>query len=109
MEVRLPVPQAVRQQEQAEKQRIEAMKQELVKSGVDLKKIPVKELEAGEGKVMDKQLAWTRRLNHFRERGQDERARKLDELLSRIVAWRDTVAQKLRMAPATVLAEDLVL
>jgi len=108
-EVRLPVPQGVRQQEAEQQKAIELRKQELIKGGVDLKKIPVGELAQGEGKTIDAQLAWTRRLQHFRERGQEEKARKMDELLSRILSWRDAVAQKLCMAPAAVLAETMVL
>lgn len=108
MEVRLPVPQELRQQEEEDKKRIEARKAELVKSGVDLKKIPVKELEQGEGKTIDATLEWTRRLNHIREGGNVEKARRYDELRSRILSWRNDVASKLRMAPGAVLGEDLV-
>merc|ERR1719201_2713845 len=52
-EVVLPVPQAVRQQEEEEKRNVE-----LKKAGVILSKIPEKELQGGCGKTIDAHLAW---------------------------------------------------
>jgi len=109
VEVRLPVPQTVRLQEEKEKRVIESKKQELIKGGVDVKKIPLKELERGEGKTIDAQLTWTRRLAHFRTNGSEEKATKYEEMLTRIFAWRDGVAQKLNMAPGAVLGDTLAL
>jgi ATP-dependent DNA helicase RecQ/Werner syndrome ATP-dependent helicase len=109
-EVRLRVPEVLRQQEQEEMRRTELKRQELVKGGVDLRKIPVNELERGEGKTIDAHLTWTRRLVRLRgTQGAAEKASKLEEFLSQILLWRDAVAQKLRMAPAAVLSEELVL
>lgn len=109
VEVRLPVPQEFRQQEAEEKRKIEARKQELWKSGVDLNRIPVEEMKQGTGKTIDAHLDWTRRLKHYRERGQEEKASKIAELLSRVLRWRDDVAQKLHMAPALVMGEHLAM
>jgi len=108
-EIRLPVPQAIRQQEEEERRKAEKRKEELEKAGVDTKKIPVKELESGEGATVKAYLDWNRRISHWREQGKTELVQQNEELLKRIMAWRDNVAQKQRIAPAAVLSEPLLL
>mmetsp|Transcript_12998 Transcript_12998/g.25523 ORF Transcript_12998/g.25523 Transcript_12998/m.25523 type:complete len:412 (+) Transcript_12998:2-1237(+) len=106
--IMLPVPQAIREQEEEEKRAKEARLANLQKSGVDLTKIPEKELEEGTGETMSAYRDWFNRLNHFRERS-PQKAANLEEFLKRIIAWRDATAQKLRMAPANVLPEHIAM
>jgi len=80
----------------------------LQKSGVDLTKIPEKELQEGAGETMSAYRDWFNRLNHLRER-MPQKAANLEEFLKRIIAWRDAAAQKLRMAPANVLPEHIAM
>jgi len=106
--IMLQVPQAIRQQEEEEQKAKEAQLANLKKSGVDLTKIPKKELEEGAGETMSAYRDWFNRLNHFRERT-PQKAANLEEFLKRIIAWRDATAQKLRMAPASVLPEHIAM
>jgi len=106
--IMLPVPPAIRQQEEEEQRAKEARLANLQKSGVDLKKIPEKELQEGAGETVSAYRDWFNRLNHFRER-MPQKAANLEEFLKRIIAWRDATAQKLRMAPANVLPEHIAM
>jgi ATP-dependent DNA helicase RecQ/Werner syndrome ATP-dependent helicase len=106
--VLLAVPQGIRQQEEEERKNNEKRKQELVEYGVDLKKIPVKELEHGQGETINAQLEWGRRLTSYRQRDQEEKAQKLEELKSRIERWRQDSAEKFKMAPGAVVGDALV-
>lgn len=106
-EIRLPVPQALRQHEEEERRKAEKRIQELESQGVDTKKIPKAELDSGEGETVKALLAWTRRLTLWKEQGKTNLVQAMEELLKRILAWRDGVAQKLRIAPTAALSEPL--
>eukprot|EP00929_Paragymnodinium_shiwhaense_P001356 TRINITY_DN101584_c0_g1_i1.p1 TRINITY_DN101584_c0_g1~~TRINITY_DN101584_c0_g1_i1.p1 ORF type:complete len:903 (-),score=223.70 TRINITY_DN101584_c0_g1_i1:336-3044(-) len=103
-EIRLPVPAAIRQQEELQRQKEAALAAEVQKAGFDVKKVPKKELESGEGPM----FWYIRKLKHWRESGKESFANKHEELRKRIMAWRDASAQKLRMAPADVLSEHII-
>jgi len=105
--VMLPVPQALRQEEEAQRQLRIKQEDELRKGGIDLKRIPARELEDGEGEVLDVFKSWIRKLDHYRRVGNANQAEKLEELHRRILGWRDGAAQQLRMAPANVLPDHL--
>lgn len=105
--LRLPVPQAVRQQEEEERQRKEAVMQELVKEGIDLAKLPAKELEEGKGEMIGAIRTWFSRIKSLRDRGMEGRATGFEKMLEKIWKWRSVVAMKLRMAPSSVLPDHI--
>jgi hypothetical protein len=51
-------------------------------------------------------MQWIRTLNLYRQKGDNARADAHEELLSRLEAWRDEAAKKLKLAPASVLPSD---
>lgn len=104
VEIRLPVPMAIRQQEEEASRKAAAREQEIKSAGFDPKKVPRSELDADEGPM----LFYIRKLKHWRENGKETLAENHEELRRRVLKWRDGVAQKLRMAPADVLAEHVV-
>jgi ATP-dependent DNA helicase RecQ/Werner syndrome ATP-dependent helicase len=97
----LPVPAAIRRIEAAEAERAAKQRKELEESGVKLSKIPKKELDEGDGPILKAELNWVRRLKN----SNPERRTKLEALLSTILEWRAAEAQKLQMAPATILPD----
>ncbi|CAE8642286.1 unnamed protein product, partial [Polarella glacialis] len=105
--LQLPVPQALRQQEEEERKRHEKVLEDLKKDGVDLSKIPAQELAEGKGEMFGAIKTWNSRLRQLRERGQQERAQKYEDVLERIFAWRLAAAQQLRMAPGAVLPDPV--
>lgn len=107
-EVRLAVPQTVRQQEEEALRRTEARAIEIQKAGFDPKQVPQKELDDDEGGPL---LWYVRKLEHWRQSGKESLIKNADnheELRKRINAWRDSTAQALRMAPADVLPEHVI-
>lgn len=109
LEVPLVVPQSVRRAEEAERKRAEKARHELERTGVELQKVPVEEVDRGEGPTLSAHLRWAKRLSDYRKQGQAERADKLEELLGRIRRWRDGVAEGLQVAPSALLSEKVLL
>jgi len=107
--IQLPVPESVRRLEAERVARKAAKLKELQAGGVDLSTIPKAELEAGEGPVMAATQMWMSRLAYFRSSNRNDKAAALENLKHQIEEWRDSVADKLGMAPAAVLSEDLVI
>jgi len=105
LEIRLQVPQSIRQVEAQAKAVIVKREKELGACGVDVSKIPVEEREKGEGPIISAHLRWSRHINHLREKGQGDRADKAEQLLKDIFAWREKKAAELKLAPTSVLAE----
>ena len=107
----LPVPEVVRRadakaQEEADalRARVEAA---LRSRGVDTAAVPPSELQpyAAGGPVTEAILAFTNTLAGWRSRGLETRAAAHEDLLERIKAWRQAEAERLRLAPASVLPE----
>jgi ATP-dependent DNA helicase RecQ/Werner syndrome ATP-dependent helicase len=105
LEIRLQVPNSIRQMEAEAKAAAEKRQQEMAKSGVDISKIPADERENGDGPITRAHLRWSRHIEHLREKGNGDRADKLEQLLKEIFAWRDKKAAELSLAPTSVLAE----
>ena len=76
-------------------------------AGVDVSAVPQSELDTGTGPVLNAELQWVRHIAHCRANGRETRAASLQTLLTRIEDWRDTTAERLRMAPAKVLPSHL--
>lgn len=105
-EMRLPVPIAIRQHEEEERLKVEARAAEIEKAGFDVKCIPKKHLEDEN----DPLLWYIRKMQYLRNSGKEHLIKQADnheELRKRVIAWRDAAAQRLRMAPADVVAEHV--
>ena len=103
----LPVPESLARAEADAKAAADAKVLELETAGVDTSAIPAAELEAGSGPALNAELQWARAIAKLRQSGDDAkraRANAMAELLRRVERWRDSTAEKLGMAPASVFA-----
>jgi hypothetical protein len=80
---------------------------ELAADGIDISALPDGELEKAAEEMEGPWLKWHRSLKKDREGGRDEVADKKEELLSRILGWRDRTAAELCMAPGSVITEGV--
>jgi ribonuclease D len=108
-QIRIPVPQLIRERELEQQRRKEAILEELRRDNVDLSTVPTDELEsaglveggAGEGPWMK----WYRSIKRDRTAGKHLLADNKEELLRRILHWRDCKAAELFMAPGAILSD----
>jgi hypothetical protein len=107
--IMLPVPLSIRELERAEEEKRQKRLAMLEKSGVNLKQIPQAEVDAGEGEVIQAFTKWHSYLESLVRSNRERRVHQLEDLRLRIDAWRMDTAAKYRIAPATVLAEHVVL
>ena len=103
----LSVPQSVREQETLEDERRQRVLQELSNKGLKKEAIPENEVNTGDGVVIRAYSKWYSHIEGVR-RNSEQRAKDLEELLALIDEWRSETAVKLRIAPASVLAEHLM-
>ena len=106
--IMLPVTQTIRDMEAKEEVERQKVLASLADAGVDVKNIPKEEVEAGDGEIIRAFSRWTTYLESLRTNGRSQRVKALEELRSRIEAWRSDTALKNRMAPAAVIPEHLV-
>jgi len=106
--IMLPVPLSVREQEALEEERKQKVISELKNKGVDMEQIPPEELEAGEGEAIAALKRWYSYVDSMTARGRTDIVNELDDLKNRIEAWRLDMAEKYRMAPASVMEEHLL-
>eukprot|EP00471_Norrisiella_sphaerica_P010554 CAMPEP_0184497644 /NCGR_PEP_ID=MMETSP0113_2-20130426/37074_1 /TAXON_ID=91329 /ORGANISM="Norrisiella sphaerica, Strain BC52" /LENGTH=335 /DNA_ID=CAMNT_0026884845 /DNA_START=542 /DNA_END=1549 /DNA_ORIENTATION=- len=104
----LPVPDSVRRQEQKALEEKQERLAKLRDSGVNLESIPIEELEAGEGEVINSHLIWANKLANYRAKGAEAQAKALEDLFSRLKKWRRETAARLNMAPAAVIPEHVL-
>jgi len=107
-EVILPVPTSVRELEKAEAEKRRQALADLESKGVDLEQIPDEELHSGEGECITALKIWYNYVDSLENRGKSDLVNGLDDLKSRIEAWRMDMAERYRMAPAAVLEEHLL-
>ncbi len=103
----LPVPQSVRDQEKQEDERRQRVLKELSNRGLKKETLPESEVNAGDGTVIRAYSKWYSFIEGAR-RHSEQRATDLEDLLKLIDNWRAETAIKLRIAPASVLAEHLM-
>jgi hypothetical protein len=106
--IMLPVPLSVREQEALEEAKKQQVLAELKDKGVDMQQIPLDELEAGEGESIAALKRWYSYVDSMTARGRTDIVNELDDLKNRIEAWRLDMAEKFRMAPASVMEEHLL-
>lgn len=104
----IPVPPSVREQEKLEEEKTRETLAELKKFGVDFQNIPQAELESGDGEAITAYKRWYSYVDSFAARGRTDMVDKLDDMKSRIEAWRMDMAVRYRMAPASVMEEHLL-
>eukprot|EP00594_Rhizosolenia_setigera_P004227 CAMPEP_0178948180 /NCGR_PEP_ID=MMETSP0789-20121207/5326_1 /TAXON_ID=3005 /ORGANISM="Rhizosolenia setigera, Strain CCMP 1694" /LENGTH=1048 /DNA_ID=CAMNT_0020628511 /DNA_START=100 /DNA_END=3246 /DNA_ORIENTATION=- len=108
--IELPVPPSIREIEAQEEAKRQRMLEELQKEGVDLSQIPKKEIDKGveDSDVLRAYKKWTDYLARLKKIGKEERLAELEDLQKRIETWRMRTAEKLRMAPASVMPDHLI-
>mmetsp|Transcript_8488 Transcript_8488/g.18994 ORF Transcript_8488/g.18994 Transcript_8488/m.18994 type:complete len:1008 (-) Transcript_8488:186-3209(-) len=104
----LPVPLSVREQEKLEEEKKQKILAELKGKGVDLQQIPQEELDAGDGESIAALKRWYSYVDSMAARGRTDTVDQLDDLKNRIEAWRMDMAERYRMAPASVMEEHLL-
>ncbi|KAL7539535.1 hypothetical protein ACHAXR_009382, partial [Thalassiosira sp. AJA248-18] len=104
----LPVPTSVREQEKHEEEKKRQIIAELKSKGVDLQQIPQEELEAGDGESIAALKRWYSYVDSLAARGRTDSVNQMDDLKNRIDAWRMDMAERYRMAPASVMEEHLL-
>eukprot|EP00593_Proboscia_inermis_P001079 CAMPEP_0171296978 /NCGR_PEP_ID=MMETSP0816-20121228/5717_1 /TAXON_ID=420281 /ORGANISM="Proboscia inermis, Strain CCAP1064/1" /LENGTH=495 /DNA_ID=CAMNT_0011770891 /DNA_START=37 /DNA_END=1524 /DNA_ORIENTATION=- len=107
-QVMLPVPSALRALEEEAARKQAELLSKLEKTGVDIKSIPKKELDAGDGEVLRAHKRWVNHLESLRNAGKVDRLEQLEDLKSRIENWRLESAALYKMAPSTVMPEHLL-
>ncbi|KAL1520774.1 hypothetical protein AB1Y20_022339 [Prymnesium parvum] len=115
----LPVPPSLREEERAATEAAESRRSEVksfvqklaARSGVHLAAVPEAEFEPSAEKtpVTNALLHWSRVLSSLRERGNEAKAAALEELQNALFEWRQQEAARLRMAPASVIADHVLL
>jgi len=104
----LPVPTSIREQEKIEDAKKKQALADLKDKGVDLGQVPQEELESGEGEALTALKRWYSYVDSMEARGRADVVNQLDDLKSRIEAWRLDMAERYRMAPASVMEEHLL-
>lgn len=107
--VMLPVPDCLRDAERKDAERRDRVLQNLEAKGVALDKLPSEELERGDGCTIQAYTKWNNYVSTQARLGKDDKCAELKELLSLVQDWRSKVAIMHTMAPASVLAEHLML
>lgn len=77
--------------------------QEMITDNIDPSSVPTEELTM---ETEGDWLKWHRSLKRDRERGFSDRADAKEELLRRMLTWRDDTARQLELAPETILKES---
>ena len=106
--IMLPVPESVRASEKQEEERRQRVLADLAEQGLKKEKIPATELEQGDGDVIRAYSKWYTYLDSARRSGKEDRLNSLERLLSAVEKWRSETAVQQSMAPASVLAEHLL-
>ena len=105
----LPVPLSVREQEKLEETKKQQTLAELKDKGVDLQNIPQSELESGDGEAIAAYKRWYSYVDSWAGKGRSDMVDQLEDMKSRIEGWRMDMAERYRMAPASVMEEHLLM
>ena len=106
--IMLPVPVGVREQEKLEEEKKQKALAELKDKGVDLQQIPQEELENGDGEAIAALKRWYSYVDSMTARGHTDKVNQLNDLKARLEGWRMDMAERFRMAPASVMEEHLL-
>lgn len=107
-EIILAVPTNLRELEKMEAEKKRQTLVDLESKGVDLEQIPQEELHSGEGECITALKIWYNYVGSLKSRGRSDLVNGLEDLKCRIEAWRMDMAERYRMAPASVLEEHLL-
>jgi ATP-dependent DNA helicase RecQ/Werner syndrome ATP-dependent helicase len=101
----LSVPESIRQAEKQAEARRQRVLQQLAENGIEVDKLPQKEVEEGDGACIRAFSKWHNYVGSLEKNGKEDLVVQLEELLSLARGWRSNAAIQFRMAPAAVLAE----
>ena len=104
----LSVPPYIRELELKEEEKRKKALEELEQKGVDLQHIPKEEQESGEGDAIAAFNHWFSYIGKLESSGRTEFVNQMDDLKSRIMAWRLDMAALLRIAPTSVMEEHML-
>ena len=104
----LSVPPYIRELELKEEEKRKKALQELEQKGVDLQHIPKEEQESGEGDAIASFNYWFTYIERMENSGRTEFVNQMDDLKSRIMAWRLDMAANLKIAPTSVMEEHML-
>jgi hypothetical protein len=104
----LPVPEKLREEERQEERRRAAEVKELKDCGIDTAFLAQEDENVAETSLQDS-LNWIRMLKRYRESGREAMVDAKEELLDRIMQWRQRTAVELSMAPEGLLKKSLAL
>lgn len=102
------MPPSIRQVEAEEEEKRQAILASLQQAGVDLTKIPKQEINDGQGDAIKAHQKWLSHLSTLEKAGRTDRFEELKDLRRQIEFWRYHTAEKLRMAPASVMSDHLL-
>eukprot|EP01062_Namystynia_karyoxenos_P084590 TRINITY_DN99_c0_g2_i2.p1 TRINITY_DN99_c0_g2~~TRINITY_DN99_c0_g2_i2.p1 ORF type:complete len:959 (+),score=244.40 TRINITY_DN99_c0_g2_i2:164-2878(+) len=105
----LPVSADVRREEEEQKKAAKAARKELEAAGVPRRKLPSEKAIISEDPAAKMLLTWERKLQTYKQQGREADAQRMEDLYNDITEWRDATAVRLRMAPASVLAEHIMM
>lgn len=102
----LSIPEMLIEEELKEKENMRRLQEELSQGGIDTSFMSLPDGEAVENELRDA-TNWVRMLKRYRENGNVQFADAKEELLRRIMTWRQETADLLNMAPENVLKDTL--
>ena len=104
----LPVPEKLREEAREEELKKAQEVAELQEYGLDTDFLVGEDSDVINATLRDS-LNWIRMIKRYRENGNSEYANAKEELLSRIMSWRQDTAEELEMAKEAVMKESLAL
>ena len=102
----LPVPDSIRVMECKIEEQRQKILDRLATNGIPTDKLPPDEVKAGDGPVLQAYNKWYTYLENLRKAGRP--ADHVEQLALELEKWRSSVAIRLVVAPASVLAEHLL-
>lgn len=104
----LPVPDYLREVERKEEEKRQRVLAKLQEHGITKESLPPEEVETGDGEVVRSYSKWYNYLDNIKKSGRDERHEQLQQLMARIEEWRSQAAIRLSTAPASIMAEHIM-
>jgi ATP-dependent DNA helicase RecQ/Werner syndrome ATP-dependent helicase len=105
----LPVPQSIREIEQEDEEKRQKILTQLQENGVKLDKVPLEEIETGDGEVIRAYKKWNMYLETLRKSGKHQWIPHLNQLFALLEKWRAETAVKYVVAPASVISEHILI
>lgn len=105
----LPVPQSIREYEEAHRKKVMDDLDRLVEAGVDVTQIPNHEIQEGDGVIMKSFRTYFNYIDLLRKGERKDKIDQLEDLRLRIDAWRMDMASEYRISPSDAMPDHLLL